>query len=46
MTEYEFVKCDILNSEAVKAIVSTGFDYVYNFAGLANLDDAVEAAPV
>jgi UDP-glucose 4-epimerase len=39
-----FVKCDILDVEAVDTLVK-GADIIYNFAGFANLDDAI-ANPV
>jgi len=39
-----FIKCDILDVEAVDSLVK-GADIVYNFAGFANLDDAI-ANPV
>ncbi len=35
-----FVKCDILDEKTVNKIVQ-GADIVYNFAGFANLDDAI-----
>jgi UDP-glucose 4-epimerase len=35
-----FIKCNILDSEAVSNLVK-GSDIVYNFAGFANLDDAI-----
>lgn len=39
--EQSFVKCDILNLEKVKLLVS-GNDIVYNFAGLADLNKAIK----
>ncbi len=36
-----FFSCDILNKNRVEEIVREGFDVVYNFAGFANLDKAV-----
>jgi len=36
-----FKKCDILDVDAVNSLVE-GADIVYNFAGFANLDDAIE----
>ena len=36
-----FVQCDILNKIAVQEVVQ-GADFVYNFAGFANLDDAID----
>ncbi|NCC55789.1 MAG: NAD(P)-dependent oxidoreductase, partial [Erysipelotrichia bacterium] len=38
--EKYFVECDIMNIEKVNEIVK-GADVVYNFAGYANLDDAI-----
>ncbi|MEA2019608.1 MAG: NAD(P)-dependent oxidoreductase [Campylobacterota bacterium] len=35
-----FQKCDILDKESIDSIVN-GSDIVYNFAGFANLDDAI-----
>ncbi len=37
-----FIPCDIMDINAVDAIVK-GADIVYNFAGMANLDTAIEA---
>jgi UDP-glucose 4-epimerase len=39
--EKYFVKCDIMDSEKVNMLVK-GADIVYNFAGYANLDDAID----
>lgn len=36
-----FVQCDIMNRDAIDAVCE-GADIVYNFAGMANLDAAVE----
>lgn len=36
------VDCDIRNREVVHSLVSEGFDVVYNLAGFANLDKAVQ----
>ena len=36
-----FIKCDILDKEKVDSLVKSS-DIVYNFAGFANLDDAIE----
>jgi UDP-glucose 4-epimerase len=37
-----FVECDILDAERVNAVVSSNTDFIYNFAGFANLDRAIE----
>ncbi len=36
----KYIKCDILNNDDLEFAFSHNFDYVYNFAALANLDDA------
>lgn len=36
-----FSKCDILDKESVKRALDDDYDFVYNFAGFANLDKAV-----
>ncbi len=40
--ECEFIKCDITNQNDIKDIFRKNFDIVYNLAGFANLDDAIE----
>ena len=41
LSDFDFIKCDVLNPDEVKAIFnSISFDIVYNFAALANLEDA------
>lgn len=37
-----FRKCDILDIESITSILDEGFDFVFNFAGFANLDDAID----
>ena len=38
-----FVQCDILNKREIERIfIDNKIDYVYNFAGMANLDDAIK----
>ncbi|MFH0865867.1 MAG: NAD(P)-dependent oxidoreductase [Bacteroidota bacterium] len=42
INEFDFVFCNILDREKVKSFLQNGsFDYVYNLAGFANLDQAV-----
>lgn len=41
VNEKYFVKCDILDVKAVNEVVK-GANVVYNFAGFANLDDAID----
>lgn len=36
-----FVQCDIMDREKVKSLITDTTDFVYNFAGMANLDRAV-----
>ncbi|MGF7141308.1 NAD-dependent epimerase/dehydratase family protein [Roseimarinus sediminis] len=36
----QFERCDILDAKKVNEIIGKGVDYVYNFAGFANLEDA------
>lgn len=38
-----YLKCDILNKEQVDKIVSEDFSYIYNFAALADIDEAKDA---
>ncbi len=40
--QQKFVECDISNREQIASVLEGGFDYVYNLAGFANLDRAVE----
>lgn len=42
ISQYRFEKVNIMDYEAVADIVSDGVDIVYNLAGFANLDKAVE----
>lgn len=36
----KYMYCDILDIENIKNVMSEGFDYVYNFAGLADINSA------
>jgi len=35
-----YIKCDILNPDSVNSTILNDVDIVYNFAGLADIDDA------
>lgn len=37
-----FVKCDIRNRDEIAAVITPDIDYVYNFAGFANLEQAIQ----
>lgn len=37
-----FVHCDIMNAEKVRSLIEKDIAFVYNFAGFANLDKAVD----
>lgn len=39
---YDFIECDIMSSDQVANAISKDVDIVYNLAGFANLDEAVE----
>lgn len=39
---YEFVECDILNPDQVSNAILEDVDFIYNLAGFANLDEAIE----
>ncbi len=38
----KFVKCDITKKDEVEAVFKDDYDYVYNLAGFANLDQAIK----
>ena len=38
--DYKFIKCDVLKQSDIENAFASGYDYVYNFAAFANLDDA------
>lgn len=40
LQSFQFEKCDILDDKKVNEIIKKDVDYVYNFAGFANLEDA------
>ncbi len=40
---YKYKVCDIMDAQSVDDLISEGFDYVYNLAGLANIDSAVSS---
>ena len=41
-SKVQFIKCDILSDSDLKVVFKNKFDCVFNLAGFANLEDAIE----